>query len=141
MLALSPDTVRRVTVKRQGESSAGVAVQRDADAAVWHLGDGATGQVMPEKLAAWLACVAVLKADRIEKLGVSPDDLDAYGLRNAWLEFSVDVDVADALRMSVLVGKEAGHGKRYAMVRARDVVFVLDAETLRTLSMRFVEPL
>jgi hypothetical protein len=140
VLDLAADSVRRVTVRRQGEGS-GETVQRDAGSLVWRLGEGMTGRVVPEKLAEWLACATALKADRIEKMGVSPDDLDSYGLRVAWLEISVDVDAADALRKAILIGKEAGFGKRYAMVRGLDVVFVLDAETLRRLSARFVEPL
>jgi len=85
--------------------------------------------------------LGALKANRIEKLGLSLDDIDAYGLRSAWLEVSVDVDAADAVRKTLLVGKEAGFGKRYAMVRGLDVLFVLDEEALRVLSARLVEPL
>ncbi len=140
VLELSADSVRRITVKRQG-GGAGETVRRDAGSLVWRLGEGMTGHVASERLGAWLACATALKADRIEKLGVALDDLDAYGLRSAWLEVSLDVDATDALRKTLLVGKEAGFGKRYAMLRGLDVVFVLDAESLRVLSSRLVDAL
>jgi hypothetical protein len=45
------------------------------------------------------------------------------------------------VRKTLLIGKEAGFGKRYAMVRGLDVLFVLDKETLDVLAARLVEPL
>jgi len=69
------------------------------------------------------------------------DKIDAYGFRIPWLEISVDVEADDAMRKTILVGKEAGFGKRYAMVRGLDVLFVLGQEELQVLSQRLVEPL
>ncbi len=139
VLALQPKSVRRITVRR-GEG-AGETLQREKDGAVWRLGEGLSGQVSKERLDALLARLASLKADRIEKLGLTPDELDTYGLRVPWLEVSVDVEAADAVRKTVLVGKEAGSGKRFAMVRGLDVLFVLDGEALAGLSARLVDPL
>lgn len=139
VLALASASVRRISVK--WAAGASVTLQRESGAAVWRLGEGVTGKVNAERLSAWLSQANALRADRIEKLGVSLDDIDAYGLRSPWLEVSVDVDAADAVRKTVLVGKEAGFGKRYAMVRGLDVLFVLGEETLRTLSAPLVDPL
>lgn len=140
VLALPEGSVRRITVKRmpQGESE---VLQRENGGGVWRLGEGKTGKVASDRLAVWLGRVETLKAERIEKLGLSLEDLDSYGLRSAWQEISVDVDAADAVRKTLLIGKEAGFGKRYAMVRGLDVLFVLDAEALRVLSARLVDPL
>jgi hypothetical protein len=140
VLSLSEGSIRRITVKRGSPGEADV-LQRENGSAVWRLGEGKTGKVASERLAAWLACVASLKADRVEKLGLSLDDLDSYGLRSVWLEISVDVDAADAVRKTLLVGKEAGFGKRYAMVRGLDVLFVLDEGSLRELAAPLIEPL
>ena len=138
VLALPADSLRRITVKR----AAGVeTLQRESGGAVWRLGEGVTGKVAADRLSAWLAQLVALKADRIEKLGLSLDDIDAYGVRSPWLEVSVDVDAADAVRKTLLIGKEAGFGKRYAMVRGLDVLFVLSAESLSVLSSPLIEPL
>ena len=138
VLALPAESLRRITVKRV---SGGAILQRESGGAVWRLGEGVTGKVDADRLSAWLAQMVALKADRIEKLGLSLEDIDAYGLRSPWLEVSVDVDAADAVRKTLLIGKEAGFGKRYAMVRGLDVLFVLSEATLRVLSSQLVEPL
>lgn len=139
VLALPKESLRRITLKREG--GAAEAVERETGAAVWRLGEGQSGRLMPERLSALLGRLSDLKADRIEKLGLSPGDPDAYGLRAPWLEVSVDVDAVDTVRKTVLVGKEAGFGKRYAMVRGLDVLFVLSGETVAGLSARLVETL
>ena len=139
VLALSADSLRRITVK--GSAGGTTTLQRESGDAVWRLGEGMTGKVTADRLSAWLALVVALRADRIEKLGLSLDDIDAYGLRSPWLEVSVDVDAADAVRKTLLIGKEAGFGKRYAVVRGLDVLFVLSEASLRVLSAQLVEPL
>jgi hypothetical protein len=139
VLAIKSQSIRRVTVRR-GEG-AGDTLQREKDSAVWRLGEGLAGQVSKEHVSALLALLEALKADRIEKLGLELDELDTYGLRVPWLEVSVDVDAADAVRKTLLIGKDAGFGKRYAMVRGLDVLFVMGAEELARLSARLADPL
>jgi hypothetical protein len=139
VLAIKSPSIRRVTVRR-GEG-VGDTLQREKDSAVWRLGEGLAGQVSKEHVSALFALFEALKADRIEKLCLELDELDTYGLRVPWLEVSVDVDAADAVRKTLLVGKDAGFGKRYAMVRGLDVLFVLGAEDLARLSARLVDPL
>ena len=138
VLGLSADSLRRISVKR---AAGGETLQRESGDAMWRLGEGVTGKVNADRLGAWLAQLVALKADRIEKLGLALDDIDAYGLRSPWLEVSVDVDASDAVRKTLLIGKEAGFGKRYAIVRGLDVLFVLSAESLRVLSEPLVKPL
>lgn len=139
VLAFPEGSVRRITVKR-GASGGSEVLQREKGG-VWRLGEGKTGKVASDRLAVWLECVETLKAERIQKLGLSLEDLDRYGLRSAWLEVSVDVDAADIVRKTLLIGNEAGFGKRYATVRGLDVLFVLDEKTLGVLAARLVEPL
>jgi hypothetical protein len=140
VLALPEESLRRITVKRSLPPGADV-LQRESGTAVWRIGEGQTGTVEQGRLSRWLGLVGLLKADRIEKLGLSLEDLDSYGLRSPWLEVSLDVDATDAVRKTLLVGKEAGFGKRYAMVRGLDVLFVLDGESLSVLASRLIEPL
>ena len=131
--------MRRITLNWAGGGAE--AVEREAKAAVWRLGEGVPGRLVPERLSALLALLEALKAERIEKLGLTAGDQDAYGLRVPWLEVSVDVDAADTVRKTVLVGKEAGFGKRYAMVRGLDVLFVLSGELVAGLSAHLAETL
>jgi len=139
MLALPSDSLRRITFKRTD----GVAetVERGKSDPLWHLGEAVTGRIVVSRLDALVARLAGLKADRIERLGPLSDEADAYGFRKPWLELIVDVEAEDAMRKTLLVGKDAGFGKRYAMVRGLDVLFVLGKEDLLMLSERLVEPL
>jgi hypothetical protein len=139
MLALPRASLRRITVKRNGEPSP--AVERDSGDAAWHLGEGHAGRISAERLDTLVKALETLRADRIEGVGLSPEQLAEQGLLNPWLELSVDVEAKDAVRKVLLVGKEAGFGKRYAAVRGLDVLFVLAPETLATLSARFVDPI
>ena len=140
VLSFSAESLRRITVRRT-QGGDGETLLRESGGTVWHLGEGLTGKVDAVRFASWLALVRDLKAERIEKLGLSIEDVDTYGFRSPWLEVSVDVDAVDTVRKTLLVGKEAGFGKRYAMVRGLDVLFVLSPETLRGLANQFVNPL
>jgi len=139
VLALQAERLRRITLRREDGSFE--AVEREAKDAVWRLGEGVPGRLVPERLSALIALLEALKAERIEKLGLTAGDQDAYGLRVPWLEVSVDVDAADTVRKTVLVGREAGFGKRYAMVRGLDVLFVLSGELVAGLSAHLAETL
>lgn len=139
ILTLPAASLRRITLKRDGQPAE--AIERGKGDSAWRLGEGMTGQIVDARLDALVKRLGGLRADRIESLGMVSDKIDAYGLRLPWLEVSVDVEAADAIRKTVLVGKEAGFGKRYAMVRGLDVLFVLGQEDLQVLSQRLVEPL
>jgi hypothetical protein len=138
VLALPRASLRRITVRREEESA---AVERGNGDAAWRLSGNSSGRISSGRLEALVGCLENLRADRIEGVGLAPEQFAAYGLREPWLEVSADVEAKDAVRKVLLVGREAGFGKRYAAVRGLDVLFVLDAPTLETLSARFVEPL
>ena len=139
VLNLPSASLRRISVKRNDGKVE--TVERPKGDGIWHLGPGGVGRIATGNLDALVACLEHLDADRIESLGATPSALDTYGLRVPWLEVSVDVEAQDALRKTILVGKDAGFGKRYAMVRGLDALFVLDQMTLETLEGRLVEPL
>ncbi|MDD4101936.1 MAG: DUF4340 domain-containing protein [Kiritimatiellae bacterium] len=139
VLALPASSLRRITVKR-GKSQDVVLERLNQDAA-WRVGDGVAGSVAEARLNALIGLLENLKADRIEKLGASLEDIENYGLLDPWLSLSVDVDAVDAVRKTLLVGKEAWFGKRYAMVRGLDILFVVSSETLETLGGPLIEPL
>lgn len=138
MLVLSAKSLRRITVR--GGQGVIASVCRDQDRSAWRLGEGQSGQLNADRLGILLDRLETLKADRIERLGLPPEGLDAYGLRAPWLEISVDVDANDAVRKTLLIGNEAGFGYRYAMVRGLDVVFVLSDAVVSGLSARLTDP-
>jgi len=139
VLNLPRASVRRITVTHEGTPA--TVVERENSEALWHLGEGTAGRIVDERLHALLVCVENLRADRIEGVGLEPERLAAFGLREPWLEISIDVDARDAVRKTLRIGREAGFGKRYATVRGLDVLFVLDRSALSILAARIVEPL
>lgn len=139
VLNLPRASVRRITTTHEGMPA--TVVERENSEALWHLGEGTSGRIVDERLHALLVCVENLRADRIEGVGLEPERLAAFGLREPWLEISIDVDARDAVRKTLRIGREAGFGKRYATVRGLDVLFVLDRSALSILAARIVEPL
>lgn len=139
ILTLPADSLRRITLKHG--DGLHETVERSKTDPVWRLGDGMTGQVIGVRLDALIALLSQLKADRVASLTVDSKASDTYGLRKPWLELTVDVESDDAMRKTLLIGKDAGFGKRYAMLRGLDVLFVLKPEDLETLSERLVQPL
>ena len=139
VLRLPRASVRRIAVTREGAPT--MAVERASSEALWHLGEGTAGHIVDERLQALLACIENLQADRIEGVGLDADQFATFGLREPWLEISIDVDARDAVRKTLQIGREAGFGKRYAAVRGLDVLFVLDRTVLDLLTNRIVEPL
>ena len=88
---------RRITAKTQ-EGSARV-IEKKGEHSAWQ----ATANEKPEpvdeaKLNALFTLLANLKAKRIEKFGLSLEDLQTYGFRQPWFELTVDVESADAVR-------------------------------------------
>ena len=140
VLALPSASLRRITVKRGGEEQPAMVERNNGDT-TWRLGGNSTGRISAETLTALTDCLKNLRSDRIESVDLTQEQLVSYGFRDPWLEMSVDVEAQDAVRKVLLIGKEAGFGKRYATVRGLDVLFVLDAPVLETLSARFVEAL
>lgn len=137
VLALPERSLRRITLKR-GKAQADV-VERGGPDAAWRAGEVSPGKVDTARLNAIVALLEKLRADRIEKLGATREEIEAYGLHDPWLSLSADVDAADSVRKTLLVGKEAWFGKRYAMVRGLDILFVLSPETLEILNGSLVE--
>jgi hypothetical protein len=86
VLSLPRASVRRIAVTREGTPAA--IVERASSEALWHLGDGTAGRIVDERLQALLACVEILRADRIEGVGLAserfaPSDCASLGLRSA----------------------------------------------------------
>jgi hypothetical protein len=128
VLALPATTVRRLAVRRGHENW---SVQRAANGEGWEAADGREPDA--PAIAAWLELLAALRVDRIERLGAGARDPAAFGMREPWLEATVEVVSDDALRKVLLVGQLAGANGRFAMLRGHDVIFVLGQDALRVL--------
>lgn len=139
VVACATATVRRITVRR-GTTVESIERAFEGDAAWLVAGSPAGKAVVPEALNAWLTLLGGLPSVRIERLGAEAHDGEAFGMRDPWMEITVDLLSADALRKVVLVGNATPDGGRYAMLRGHDVIFVLGPETLRVLGLPLVQP-
>ncbi|MBQ7190543.1 MAG: DUF4340 domain-containing protein [Kiritimatiellae bacterium] len=136
MLSLSPTSLRRITQKRQGGEEQ--IIERKDTKAPW-LSVKPAGTIDTDAVAALGTLLTALKAARIEKLNISLEDLASYGFREPWLELNLDVDTSDAIRKTILIGKSTGFGKRYAMTRGIELLFLLDEKDLAVLSQPLVK--
>jgi len=128
VLSLTNGAVRRVTVKRA--DGAAESLQRDPAAeSGWRPTEEAR-EVDARAAEAFIATASRLTVDRIEKPFVAAPGADPYEFKAPWLEITLDVDAADAIRKTIIIGKESPGGGRYATIRGQDAVFVLGAETL-----------
>lgn len=127
VVRLKGDSVKRLVVTAGGEK--GVAVTRDAVGDAWRVeaSDGAAaGRVDGKAVAALVAALDPLMAERVEKLNVSASELSSYGLDTPRLVLAVDRFGEDSVRCNVLVGESAGaKGGCYATLGAADAVFVI----------------
>ena len=134
MLSFADDAVRKVTVRRT--DGTGEAVQRGVGAeAGWRPTEEAR-ELDTDAFEPFLAKINLLVAERIERPVAAQDDPYAFGA--PWLEITLDVDAADAIRKTLVIGGEASGDGRYAMIRGQDVVFVLGQESLAILEKRVV---
>jgi len=131
VLSLTNGAIRRVTVKRPDGTSE--TVQRDAAAASGWRSAGDALEVDPATVKPFIETVSQLTVERIENPLIAPPGADLYELKTPWLEITLDVDTADAIRRTLTIGKESPGGGRYAILRGQDVVFILCAETLAAL--------
>lgn len=132
LLSLSPASVRKIAVR--AESGAQTLLERETADAPWSVVQPSGGKLQAANLEKLLDALASFKADRIAKLNLSLEDMATYGLRKPWLEVTLTVESADAVRKTLLVGNSPGFGKRYALVRGSDVLYVLDKAALDLLS-------
>lgn len=138
ILSLPEASVRRVT--RRFADGAQERLVREKNATVWHSDVENPKLPVQDNLKNLLKLLSGLQTTRVEQLGVLPGDADRYGLSQPWLEISVDVDVADTVRKTIVIGNSAGMAGRFAAVRGLDVVFVLGEDAVKTLSAQLLEP-
>ena len=129
VLSLADGAVRRVTVKRPDGTSE--TLQREGETG-WRV-PGEEREIDMTALEPFLGKVSQLVVERIEQPLMMPIGADPYDLKTPWLEITLDVDTADAIRKTITIGKESPDGGRYATLRGQDAIFILGAETLAIL--------
>lgn len=136
ILSFEPSEVVRLVVSRAGTSEVSTAVY-NSERRDWSMKPALEGtRVDMQAIAAILAELHPLKAVRIEKLKVSPNDLKAYGLEHPRASLGIDVKSPGVLRRNILIGNEVEDGV-YATVGSADAIFVLPTRTVRA----FLAPL
>lgn len=134
ILALPARAIRRLTFRRGPDNE--WSLSRLTPDSPWLPGADRlqSFRLNAKALAAFLDTLGDLRADWIVNLSVKPEDLPGYGLKDPWLEIAIDLESTDAVRKTLAIGKEFGFGKRYAALRGRETVYVLDEATVKALS-------
>ncbi len=130
LLSLPDGSIRKVTIKKFGEPAFGIEyIEEDQR---WHptTGNLNGGRLNLDAFNKVLAFLNGFRANKVVKVGLSVDDPAYYGFVQPWLEINLDVNVEDAVRRTLLIGRSAGAGMRYVMVRGGQSVFLVDEKRL-----------
>lgn len=130
LLSLPEGSITRITIKKFGEPAFGIKFIKEDQS--WHPAiENLNGkQLNFDALKRVLAFLNGLRADKVVKVGLSVDDPAYYGFVQPWLEINLDVNVKDAVRRTLLIGRSAGSGMRYIMVRGGQSVFLVNEKRL-----------
>ncbi len=132
ILRFDPSEVHRLAVTGRGAAKP-VAVVFDKDKRSWIVESSErSGTVMQSAVEGILSALNPLKAEKIVKLKVSPNDLRRYGLETPRCTVAVDSSKDGALRRNILIG-EKSQGGSFATLGASDAVFVLPDEVVNRL--------
>jgi len=139
VVSLPAKTINRITVRKEQKI---VALAKDDTAHGWRVMDSQMEKATPNlaNVQRFIAHFESIHAEWVADLGITPETLDTYGFKSPWMEITLDVDSAEAIRKTLCIGKEVAFGKHYAMIRGQEIVFVLDAPTIALLSLPLVEP-
>ena len=138
ILKIDPVLVKRIVRTRAGDAAKPSAVVYGRERRAWNVEDGGRAGVVDEKgVLAVLSALNPLRAGRIERLKVAPEDLARYGLEKPYLTVAIDQDREDAVRRNIQIG-EATEGGRFATVGSSDAVFVLSEDVVSKLASEIV---
>lgn len=132
VLALPPDHVRSLSVKRDGRTQ---AISRD-ESGTWSASAPPDAVPAAEAIAAALLHLANLRALQVAAHSVT--GLEPYGLAGGGPSLTVGLAGDDAIRKTIMLGSAAPGGGVYAMIQGQDVVFVLPARLAARLTGNLV---
>lgn len=135
ILEIDAATVKRLVISAAGGDRP-ESVVFDPDRKGWNVdANGRPGVVDAERLDAVLAALCPLRAKSVQRLKVSPGELARYGLESPSHTIAIDRLIEGSVRRNLLIGCTVeGSADAYATVGSSDAVFVLDGETVRTLT-------
>ena len=139
MTRVDPLVIKRIvrTSAISGKPSS-EAVVYDKERGAWKPESSEAGEtVLADGVARLLSALSPLTASRVERLKISPADVDAYGLGKPSLAIAVDIDRENLVRRNVLVGNRTTGG-RFATVGSSDAVFVISDEVVKALSSQLI---
>lgn len=138
VVSLPAKTINRITVRKDQKT---VALAKDNTTHGWRVTDSPLAKATPNlaNVQRFIAHFESIQAEWVADLGITPETLNTYGFKSPWMEITLDVDSAEAIRKTVCIGKELAFGKRYAMIRGQETVFVLDAPAIDLLSLPLIE--
>ncbi len=130
LLSLPDGTINRITIKKFGTPAFGIDYRAEDQS--WHPSTGNLnrGRFNLEAFNKFLTFLNGLQANKVVKVGLAADDPGLYGFVQPWLEINLDVNVEDAVRRTLLIGRSAGGGMRYVMVRGGQSVFLVEEKRL-----------
>jgi len=134
MLMVKPETVRRISLLKNGQQQ---AVERD-DAGNWNAAPPATNRVDAGIVESLLFAAANMRATRIECQ--NPDNLVQYGLDRSGTTLTFGLTGEKGIQKSLVMGFRAGTDGIYALVQGLDVVFVISNEMMNLLTRDLSKP-
>ena len=135
ILDIDSATVKRLVIA-PADGKMPISVVFDPDRKGWNVDpSGRPGVIDLDRLNGVLAVLAPLKAKSVARLKVVQGELAKYGLETPSCTIAVDRLLEDSVRRNILIGSVVNEeGDSYATVGSSDAVFVLDGETVRTLT-------
>jgi hypothetical protein len=133
LLSLPENSISRVTIRKSGEPAFAVEYVRENQR--WFPAGGELGGTLnQDAFQRILRFLYDSRADRVAKVGLSSSDQEYYGFTEPWLEITLDLNLEDAVRRTLLIGRSAGGNMRYAMRRGDQSVFLVDEQRLAVFS-------
>lgn len=138
VISLPAKTINRITVRKEQKT---IALAKDNTTHGWRVTDSQMEKATPNlaNVHRFITHFESIHAEWVADLGITPETLNTYGFKSPWMEITLDVDSAEAIRKTLCIGKEIAFGKHYAMIRGQEIVFVLDAPTIDLLSLPLIE--
>jgi hypothetical protein len=133
MLAIDANKITKVSFQRQDEE-AQVADRKGEAFVLSGVENGA--RLNRSRLEEMIQLLTNLKV--VEYVEYNPESLTVYGLDSPQVSIQLSLNDTNQLGQVLLLGMEGSQG-RYAMVKGRDVVFVLDKESETAFLSGFVD--
>ena len=131
VFSLNPASIRKVAIRQGGEDGSRATLVRTASG--W-ASDRRTS-LDESAIHGYLHALATLTADRVLAIGLPPEELDDGA--PPWMEITLDLESADSVRKTLVIGSRTADGGRSAYLRGHDTAVELSPSTLDLLLRLF----